>query len=154
MEILSRDLHQRHILWWATLSIKIDNISSGPFSSNLEVGRKGVVLVVYSLSSQFLGEFWFGLAKHNVIITYIVNISDALAVALGFVEDVKTSDHKPLFASFDVGIIPQTVSPKVKSPMSGGAQILFQEITAEVKTRTRDIFRVSFYSRCLDGMSS
>ena len=68
----------------------------------------------------------------------------------GMVEDVKTSDHKPVFASFDVGITSQIVS-KGTELHSGMTTILFDEITAEVKTTSKEHFKVEFHSNCLEG---
>ena len=54
----------------------------------------------------------------------------------GSVQDICSSDHKPVFATFEVGVANQFVSTKSKgvdSTAGNHAKIIFKEISAEVK---------------------
>lgn len=43
-----------------------------------------------------------------------------------------TSDHKPVFASFDIGVTNQALGGCFNKPANNSAQIIFQEVVAEV----------------------
>ncbi|KAM5182248.1 phosphatidylinositol 3,4,5-trisphosphate 5-phosphatase 2 [Mantella aurantiaca] len=61
-----------------------------------------------------------------------------------------TSDHSPVFASFEVGVTSQFVSKKGLLKPSDQAYIEFESIEAIVKTASRTKFFIEFYSGCLE----
>ncbi|NWT57709.1 SHIP2 phosphatase, partial [Erythrocercus mccallii] len=70
--------------------------------------------------------------------------------AYGCTDDIVTSDHSPVFGSFEVGVTSQFVSKKGLSKSSEQAYIEFESIEAIVKTSSRTKFFVEFYSTCLE----
>ncbi|XP_061300266.1 phosphatidylinositol 3,4,5-trisphosphate 5-phosphatase 2-like [Pezoporus flaviventris] len=70
--------------------------------------------------------------------------------AYGCTDDIVTSDHSPVFASFEVGVTSQFVSKKGLSKSSEQAHIEFESIEAIVKTSSRTKFFIEFYSTCLE----
>ncbi|XP_054020836.1 phosphatidylinositol 3,4,5-trisphosphate 5-phosphatase 2 [Dryobates pubescens] len=70
--------------------------------------------------------------------------------AYGCTEDIVTSDHSPVFASFEVGVTSQFVSKKGLSKASEQAYIEFESVEAIVKTSSRTKFFIEFYSTCLE----
>ncbi|XP_069737743.1 LOW QUALITY PROTEIN: phosphatidylinositol 3,4,5-trisphosphate 5-phosphatase 2 [Phaenicophaeus curvirostris] len=68
----------------------------------------------------------------------------------GCTDDIVTSDHSPVFASFEVGVTSQFVSEKGLSKTSDQAHIEFESIEAIVKTSSRTKFFIEFYSTCLE----
>ncbi|XP_062491039.1 phosphatidylinositol 3,4,5-trisphosphate 5-phosphatase 2-like [Pezoporus occidentalis] len=68
----------------------------------------------------------------------------------GCTDDIVTSDHSPVFASFEVGVTSQFVSKKGLSKSSEQAHIEFESIEAIVKTSSRTKFFIEFYSTCLE----
>ncbi|XP_025051004.1 phosphatidylinositol 3,4,5-trisphosphate 5-phosphatase 2, partial [Alligator sinensis] len=68
----------------------------------------------------------------------------------GCTDDVMTSDHSPVFGSFEVGVTSQFVSKKGLSKSSDQAYIEFESIEAIVKTASRTKFFIEFYSPCLE----
>lgn len=50
----------------------------------------------------------------------------------GCVDLICSSDHKPVFSSFDVAVINQFTSSKGGNALSGDVKIAFEEISAEV----------------------
>ncbi|NXO01680.1 SHIP2 phosphatase, partial [Rhinopomastus cyanomelas] len=70
--------------------------------------------------------------------------------AYGCTDDIVTSDHSPVFASFEVGVTSQFVSKKGLSKSSEQAYIEFESIEAIVKTSSRTKFFIEFYSTCLE----
>ncbi|ELT92377.1 hypothetical protein CAPTEDRAFT_187664, partial [Capitella teleta] len=78
--------------------------------------------------------------------TYIRNNS------YGSVETILTSDHKPVFAAFDVSIVSQFVSANgASADTSGDMKIIFEAINVEIKTSGRENFRIEFHSPCLEA---
>ena len=82
-------------------------------------------------------------------IYYIVNIY--YMCWIGCVLEIVSSDHRPVFSSFDLGISSQFVSAPGHSARGGDTKIVFQELFAEVKTLSKEVFIVEFHSPCLDG---
>uniref|UniRef100_A0A6I8SHR8 phosphatidylinositol-3,4,5-trisphosphate 5-phosphatase n=1 Tax=Xenopus tropicalis TaxID=8364 RepID=A0A6I8SHR8_XENTR len=68
----------------------------------------------------------------------------------GCTDDIMTSDHSPVFASFEVGVTSQFVSKKGLLKPSDQACIEFESIEAIVKTASRTKFFIEFYSGCLE----
>ncbi|KAK2141790.1 hypothetical protein LSH36_1040g00029 [Paralvinella palmiformis] len=79
--------------------------------------------------------------------TYIINTS------YGCVNTVMTSDHKPVFSSFDVGIISQFAGTRSVSSLTdkSDVMIIFENVKAEIKTSTKEQFKLEFYSSCLEA---
>ncbi|XP_030253635.1 phosphatidylinositol 3,4,5-trisphosphate 5-phosphatase 2A isoform X3 [Sparus aurata] len=69
----------------------------------------------------------------------------------GCTDDIVTSDHSPVFATFEVGVTSQFVSKKGLPKSSEQAYIEFESIEAIVKTASRTKFFIEFYSTCLEG---
>ncbi|XP_069664814.1 phosphatidylinositol 3,4,5-trisphosphate 5-phosphatase 2 [Haliaeetus albicilla] len=70
--------------------------------------------------------------------------------AYGCTDDIVTSDHSPVFGSFEVGVTSQFVSKKGLSKSTEQAYIEFESIEAIVKTASRTKFFIEFYSTCLE----
>eukprot|EP00063_Salmo_salar_P095900 XP_014070735.1 PREDICTED: phosphatidylinositol 3,4,5-trisphosphate 5-phosphatase 2 [Salmo salar] len=70
----------------------------------------------------------------------------------GCTDDVVTSDHSPVFGTFEVGVTSQFVSKKGLPKSSEQAYIEFENIEAIVKTASRTKFFIEFYSTCLEGV--
>ncbi|XP_064157731.1 phosphatidylinositol 3,4,5-trisphosphate 5-phosphatase 2A isoform X1 [Anguilla rostrata] len=68
----------------------------------------------------------------------------------GCTDDIITSDHSPVFATFEVGVTSQFVSKKGLPKSSEQAYIEFESIEAIVKTASRTKFFIEFYSTCLE----
>ncbi|XP_063288837.1 phosphatidylinositol 3,4,5-trisphosphate 5-phosphatase 2 [Pelobates fuscus] len=68
----------------------------------------------------------------------------------GCSDDIMTSDHSPVFGSFEVGVTSQFVSKKGLLKPSEQAVIEFESIEAIVKTASRTKFFIEFYSGCLE----
>uniref|UniRef100_A0A8C5BDS3 phosphatidylinositol-3,4,5-trisphosphate 5-phosphatase n=1 Tax=Gadus morhua TaxID=8049 RepID=A0A8C5BDS3_GADMO len=68
----------------------------------------------------------------------------------GCTDDIVTSDHSPVFATFEVGVTSQFVSKKGLPKTSEQAYIEFESIEAIVKTASRTKFFIEFYSTCLE----
>ncbi|XP_052431656.1 phosphatidylinositol 3,4,5-trisphosphate 5-phosphatase 2A isoform X7 [Carassius gibelio] len=68
----------------------------------------------------------------------------------GCTDDIVTSDHSPVFGSFEVGVTSQFVSKKGLPKSSEQAYIEFENIEAIVKTASRTKFFIEFYSTCLE----
>uniref|UniRef100_A0A3B3B8K0 phosphatidylinositol-3,4,5-trisphosphate 5-phosphatase n=1 Tax=Oryzias melastigma TaxID=30732 RepID=A0A3B3B8K0_ORYME len=68
----------------------------------------------------------------------------------GCTDDLVTSDHSPVFATFEVGVTSQFVSKKGLPKSSEQAYIEFECIEAIVKTASRTKFFIEFYSTCLE----
>ncbi|RXN16874.1 phosphatidylinositol 3,4,5-trisphosphate 5-phosphatase 2 [Labeo rohita] len=65
-------------------------------------------------------------------------------------DDIVTSDHSPVFGTFEVGVTSQFVSKKGLPKSSEQAYIEFENIEAIVKTASRTKFFIEFYSTCLE----
>eukprot|EP00794_Sanderia_malayensis_P011283 gene11283-12463_t len=70
----------------------------------------------------------------------------------GATENICTSDHAPVFATFDVGVISHTSSPACHSlnPNTEHVKIEFLEIKAKLRTSCKTKFIVTFQSTCLE----
>ncbi|CAL1570264.1 unnamed protein product [Knipowitschia caucasica] len=68
----------------------------------------------------------------------------------GCTDDVVTSDHSPVFATYEVGVTSQFVSKKGLPKSTEQAYIEFESIEAIVKTASRTKFFIEFYSTCLE----
>ncbi|KAM4702269.1 phosphatidylinositol 3,4,5-trisphosphate 5-phosphatase 2 [Discoglossus pictus] len=68
----------------------------------------------------------------------------------GCTDDIMTSDHSPVFGTFEVGVTSQFVSKKGLLKSSDQAYIEFESIEAIVKTASRTKFFIEFYSCCLE----
>ncbi|KAL4647083.1 phosphatidylinositol 3,4,5-trisphosphate 5-phosphatase 2 [Arapaima gigas] len=68
----------------------------------------------------------------------------------GCTDDIVTSDHSPVFATFEVGVTSQFISKKGLPKSSEQAYIEFENIEAIVKTASRTKFFIEFYSTCLE----
>ncbi|KAM9441629.1 LOW QUALITY PROTEIN: phosphatidylinositol 3,4,5-trisphosphate 5-phosphatase 2A-like [Salvelinus alpinus] len=68
----------------------------------------------------------------------------------GCTDDMVTSDHSPVFGTFEVGVTSQFVSKKGLPKSSEQAYIEFENIEAIVKTASRTKFFIEFYSTCLE----
>jgi len=56
-----------------------------------------------------------------------------LYLYVGCVDNICSSDHKPVFASFDVGVITQFTSSHGGSVLTADIKIVFEEISVEVR---------------------
>ncbi|TWW57480.1 phosphatidylinositol 3,4,5-trisphosphate 5-phosphatase 1 [Takifugu flavidus] len=75
----------------------------------------------------------------------------AVCQAYGCTTDILTSDHSPVFASFEVGVASQFVSKQdPNSEPEGGIQIMNCVATLLTKSKTK--FFIEFYSSCLEKM--
>ncbi|XP_054646541.1 phosphatidylinositol 3,4,5-trisphosphate 5-phosphatase 1 isoform X2 [Dunckerocampus dactyliophorus] len=69
--------------------------------------------------------------------------------AYGCTNDIMTSDHSPVFASFEVGVASQFVSKRdPNSAPQGGIQIMNCKATLLTKSRTK--FFIEYHSSCLE----
>ncbi|XP_029285211.1 phosphatidylinositol 3,4,5-trisphosphate 5-phosphatase 1 [Cottoperca gobio] len=69
--------------------------------------------------------------------------------AYGCTNDIMTSDHSPLFASFEVGVASQFVSKQdLNSAPQGGIQIRGCVATLSTKSKTK--FFIEYHSSCLE----
>ncbi|KAK6296469.1 hypothetical protein J4Q44_G00326110 [Coregonus suidteri] len=68
----------------------------------------------------------------------------------GCTDDMVTSDHSPVFGTFEVGVTSQFVSKKGLPKSSEQAYIEFENIEAIVKTASRTKFFIEFCSTCLE----
>lgn len=53
-------------------------------------------------------------------------------MCIGYVDNICSSDHKPVFASFDVGVVTQFTSSHGGSVLTADMKIVFHEILVEV----------------------
>ncbi|KAM9849177.1 phosphatidylinositol 3,4,5-trisphosphate 5-phosphatase 1 isoform 2-T2 [Aulostomus maculatus] len=71
--------------------------------------------------------------------------------AYGCTQDIMTSDHSPVFASFEVGVASQFVSKQdLNSAPQGGIQIMNCMATLQTKSKTK--FFIEYHSSCLEKM--
>ncbi|XP_078403710.1 phosphatidylinositol 3,4,5-trisphosphate 5-phosphatase 2A-like isoform X1 [Cetorhinus maximus] len=68
----------------------------------------------------------------------------------GCTDDIMTSDHSPIFSTFEIGVTSQFVSKKGPCNSSGQACIEFEIIEAIVKTTCKTKFFIEFHSSCLE----
>ncbi|XP_066521279.1 phosphatidylinositol 3,4,5-trisphosphate 5-phosphatase 1 isoform X2 [Hoplias malabaricus] len=67
----------------------------------------------------------------------------------GCTNDIMTSDHSPVFATFDVGVTSQFVSKNDLTKDSKGA-IKFMNCVATLMTKSKTKFFIEYHSRCLE----
>ncbi|XP_064638229.1 phosphatidylinositol 3,4,5-trisphosphate 5-phosphatase 2-like isoform X2 [Lineus longissimus] len=70
--------------------------------------------------------------------------------AYGCNEEFMTSDHKPVFASFEIGIASQFIS-KEPSLQDEDVEIIFESCEAELNTTSRQNYVLEFHSTCLEA---
>ncbi|XP_031564275.1 phosphatidylinositol 3,4,5-trisphosphate 5-phosphatase 2-like isoform X3 [Actinia tenebrosa] len=73
----------------------------------------------------------------------------------GCTENIRTSDHWPVFSTFDVGIVSQyAAKPEQNGSQSSkeGCEIIFHKIEAKIKTNSKPLFVIEFHSSCLEKM--
>ncbi|KAL0974145.1 hypothetical protein UPYG_G00216220 [Umbra pygmaea] len=68
----------------------------------------------------------------------------------GCTDDIFTSDHSPVFATFHVGVTSQSTSKTDPCLSSEKASIELDGMEAIVKTASKDKFFIEFHSSCLD----
>ena len=59
-------------------------------------------------------------------------LHNGICCVAGCVENITTSDHKPVFSSFEVGITGQFITPDASHAHNENVKIIFDEIIAEV----------------------
>uniref|UniRef100_A0A8C1T8E4 phosphatidylinositol-3,4,5-trisphosphate 5-phosphatase n=1 Tax=Cyprinus carpio TaxID=7962 RepID=A0A8C1T8E4_CYPCA len=74
--------------------------------------------------------------------------SHIICTSYGCTDDIFTSDHSPVFATFEVGVISQ--SPRTGMESFSRASIELEAIEAIVKTASKAKFFIEFHSRCLE----
>ncbi|XP_041076387.1 phosphatidylinositol 3,4,5-trisphosphate 5-phosphatase 2B-like [Polyodon spathula] len=73
-----------------------------------------------------------------------------VCTSYGCTDDITTSDHSPVFASFQVGVTSQFVSKKDPGLSVERACIELEGIEAIVKTASKSKFFIEFHSCCLE----
>ena len=73
---------------------------------------------------------------NDCLVSNKININ---AIA-GCVDSICSSDHKPVFASFDVEVVTQFTSSHGGSVLTADMKIVFEEIAVEVGHQMRDVF--------------
>ncbi|XP_055500084.1 phosphatidylinositol 3,4,5-trisphosphate 5-phosphatase 2A-like [Leucoraja erinacea] len=68
----------------------------------------------------------------------------------GCTDDIMTSDHSPVFSTFEIGVTSQFVSKKGPGNNSGQACIEFEIIEVILKTTCKTKFFIEFHSSCLE----
>ncbi|KFQ96278.1 Phosphatidylinositol 3,4,5-trisphosphate 5-phosphatase 2, partial [Nipponia nippon] len=109
----------------------------------------------FDISLRFTHLFWFGDLNYRLdrgarILWKSSPETHINCNAYGCTDDIVTSDHSPVFGSFEVGVTSQFVSKKGLSKSSEQAYIEFESIEAIVKTASRTKFFIEFYSTCLE----
>uniref|UniRef100_A0A4W4EG02 phosphatidylinositol-3,4,5-trisphosphate 5-phosphatase n=1 Tax=Electrophorus electricus TaxID=8005 RepID=A0A4W4EG02_ELEEL len=67
----------------------------------------------------------------------------------GCTNDIMTSDHSPVFATFDVGVTSQFVSKNDPTKVSEGA-VKFMNCVAVLMTKSKTKFYIEYHSSCLE----
>ncbi|XP_072293210.1 inositol polyphosphate phosphatase-like 1b isoform X2 [Eucyclogobius newberryi] len=70
--------------------------------------------------------------------------------AYGCTDDIFSSDHSPVFATFQVGVTPHFVSRKDKRTSIEKAWIELEVVEVIVKTSSKATFFIEYYSPCLE----
>uniref|UniRef100_A0A8C1LCF2 phosphatidylinositol-3,4,5-trisphosphate 5-phosphatase n=1 Tax=Cyprinus carpio TaxID=7962 RepID=A0A8C1LCF2_CYPCA len=76
--------------------------------------------------------------------------SHIICTSYGCTDDIFTSDHSPVFATFEVGVISQSPRIGMESFSAERASIELEAIEAIVKTASKAKFFIEFHSRCLE----
>uniref|UniRef100_A0A250YM58 phosphatidylinositol-3,4,5-trisphosphate 5-phosphatase n=1 Tax=Castor canadensis TaxID=51338 RepID=A0A250YM58_CASCN len=69
----------------------------------------------------------------------------------GSTSDIMTSDHSPVFATFEAGVTSQFVSKNGPGTVDSQGQIEFLECYATLKTKSQTKFYLEFHSSCLES---
>uniref|UniRef100_A0A8C3SCN3 phosphatidylinositol-3,4,5-trisphosphate 5-phosphatase n=1 Tax=Chelydra serpentina TaxID=8475 RepID=A0A8C3SCN3_CHESE len=69
----------------------------------------------------------------------------------GCTSDIMTSDHSPVFATFEVGVSSQFVSKNDSKYTESQGQIEFLRCCATLKTKSQTKFYIEFHSSCLES---
>ncbi|OXB83424.1 UNVERIFIED_CONTAM: hypothetical protein H355_006271 [Colinus virginianus] len=69
----------------------------------------------------------------------------------GCTTDITTSDHSPVFATFEVGVTSQFVSKNDSKYMNTQGEIEFLHCSATLKTKSQTKFYIEFHSSCLEN---
>ncbi|GFN73980.1 hypothetical protein PoB_000048600 [Plakobranchus ocellatus] len=69
--------------------------------------------------------------------------------AYGTVDNLLNSDHRPVFASFTVGIASQFVQNRASLQENREVKFIFKKIEAQIKTSTKQFYILEFSSSCL-----
>ncbi|XP_053167268.1 phosphatidylinositol 3,4,5-trisphosphate 5-phosphatase 1 isoform X2 [Hemicordylus capensis] len=69
----------------------------------------------------------------------------------GCTSDIMTSDHSPVFATFEVAVTSQFVSKNDNKYTGSLGQIQFLHCSATLKTKSQTKFYIEFYSSCLES---
>ncbi|XP_031460835.1 phosphatidylinositol 3,4,5-trisphosphate 5-phosphatase 1 isoform X2 [Phasianus colchicus] len=69
----------------------------------------------------------------------------------GCTTDITTSDHSPVFATFEVGVTSQFVSKNDSKYMNTQGEIEFLHCFATLKTKSQTKFYIEFHSSCLES---
>uniref|UniRef100_A0A8C3XF28 phosphatidylinositol-3,4,5-trisphosphate 5-phosphatase n=1 Tax=Cyanoderma ruficeps TaxID=181631 RepID=A0A8C3XF28_9PASS len=70
----------------------------------------------------------------------------------GCTTDIMTSDHSPVFATFEVGVTSQFVSKNDSKYTDSQGEIEFLHCYATLKTKSQTKFYIEFHSSCLESM--
>ncbi|KAH3722035.1 hypothetical protein DPMN_064984 [Dreissena polymorpha] len=73
-------------------------------------------------------------------------------VAYGCSDAILSSDHRPVFSSFNVGISSEFIQTLQSLSEMAPVTIVFTTVEAQVKTCCKQYFQLSFYSSCLPDM--
>uniref|UniRef100_A0A4W6EHK8 phosphatidylinositol-3,4,5-trisphosphate 5-phosphatase n=1 Tax=Lates calcarifer TaxID=8187 RepID=A0A4W6EHK8_LATCA len=73
-----------------------------------------------------------------------------ICTAYGCTDDIFTSDHSPVFATFEVGVTSQFSSKTDQNPSMERAWIELEGMEAIVKTASKAKFFIEFHSSCLE----
>ncbi|NWR61589.1 SHIP1 phosphatase, partial [Bucorvus abyssinicus] len=71
--------------------------------------------------------------------------------AYGCTTDIMTSDHSPVFATFEVGVTSQFVSKNDSKYTDSQGEIEFLHCYATLKTKSQTKFYIEFHSSCLES---
>ncbi|XP_051855239.1 phosphatidylinositol 3,4,5-trisphosphate 5-phosphatase 1 isoform X3 [Antechinus flavipes] len=74
-----------------------------------------------------------------------------LCQSYGTTSDIMTSDHSPVFATFEVGVTSQFVSKNGPGNVDTQGQIEFLKCYATLKTKSQTKFYLEFHSSCLES---
>ncbi|XP_053565904.1 phosphatidylinositol 3,4,5-trisphosphate 5-phosphatase 1 [Bombina bombina] len=75
-----------------------------------------------------------------------------LCQSYGCTEDITTSDHSPVFATFQVGVTSQFVSKNNLSDGDSQGDIELLNCKATLRTKSHTKFYIEFHSSCLENM--
>uniref|UniRef100_A0A8C5M9K4 phosphatidylinositol-3,4,5-trisphosphate 5-phosphatase n=1 Tax=Leptobrachium leishanense TaxID=445787 RepID=A0A8C5M9K4_9ANUR len=75
-----------------------------------------------------------------------------LCQSYGCTEDITTSDHSPVFATFQVGVTSQFVSKNNPADLDCQGYIELKNCKAMLQTKSHTKFYIEFHSSCLENM--